>query len=261
MTGSSAGSTSKSSRTSGSTGSPGRAIARTRSPHDWVSSTRLTRPGRRSSRPSGSSSSASTKSRRTSERRAAPVSRSAAGVGLATTTGTTTSGSEDTAVSELGGLGGLGGLAGLGVASSTGSAASTEASADSGSSTSAATGSRTTIWLASRATRPRASVRSPSAPMTRVESPSGTANGAPCSSREMLVWRLPAPVSSASISSRLWGTTTRRPSRSRPRRGVCSTWWTAVQGSPRQVRPSRIRIPCASATSSGVRASTRPTSQ
>ena len=91
MTGSSAGSTSKSSSTSGSTGSPGRAIGAHPVAPDWVSSTRLTRPGRRSSRPRAR------RPRPAPRRRDGPRSggrhvdsRSAAGVGLATTSAAST---------------------------------------------------------------------------------------------------------------------------------------------------------------------------
>ena len=54
-------------------------------------------------------------------------------------------------------------------------------------------------------------------------------------------------------------TTTRRPSRSRPRRGGARPGRRRSTAGRARSRPSRIRTPCASATSSGVRASTQAT--
>ena len=99
-----------------------------------------------------------------------------------------------------------------------------------------------------------APVRSPSAPSTRVVRPSGMANGAP-SIRSVTGRAVVRPGRASPARPRARAGTApagrRGPGgarRARPPRGPS----TAI---PRQVRPSRIRTPCASATSSGVRAS------
>ena len=74
-------------------------------------------------------------------------------------------------------------------------------------------GSISTTAARSPARAVRAATRSPSAPTTRVETASGTANGAPytrCAKRE---WRRPFASSSASSRSGLRATRTSRPSR------------------------------------------------
>ena len=81
------------------------------------------------------------------------------------------------------------------------------------------------------------------------------ANGAPSIRSVSRACRRPAGPSIASSPSSSWGNSTSRPSRTMWRRGTYSTSSRSVHAIPRQVRPSRIRTPCESATSSGIRES------
>ena len=225
--------------------------SQSRSPQAWVSSTSETLPGRRSSPASrrigwvssgaGVSAASGTV---TSARRPRVASRSGAGVPLAATrsmvSAITGRGSRqqptpdrDVVGRHVGsGVGGVVGRRGPGAARRPGS-------------------SRPPGPAGPRSARRRGgwcAWTGPGAP------PAARRTGA----RTSAAWRRPAPDSPSRTRCGLRETSSSRPSRSRPA-GACSTRSRELQVRPRQVRPSRIRTPCGSATSSGVRASTRPT--
>ena len=110
--------------------------------------------------------------------------------------------------------------------------------------------------------RPCASAAIPSARSapwaeTRVVIPIGTASATPYIFWFRAAARRPRTSSPSRARDRLCGANISRPSRNSPRRGCTTTRSTASQGRPRHWLPSRIRTPSSSATSSGVRASTR----
>ncbi|CAA9324959.1 MAG: hypothetical protein AVDCRST_MAG36-613 [uncultured Nocardioidaceae bacterium] len=103
------------------------------------------------------------------------------------------------------------------------------------------------------------SPRSPSpSPETLVVIPIGTARAAPYIFWLRRACRAARPSSPSIARCRLCSDTVMRPSWKIPRRGVTRTRSIASQGRPRHWLPSRIRTPISSATSNGVRESSRP---